>query len=202
MTRQMKVLKTTAYHEAGHAAAAFRLRRRVRHVTIVPEDDSLGHMLSGKLPETFQPDIDSDRRTDRWLERLTLIVLAGPIAEAQFTGRYNHIGASSDYHRAVTWASYAEGSTKLVKAYLHYMQARAEAMTTQQSQWVAIEALAEALLEHQHLSGRKARLIWLNAPMERMARVEELSQIQWEESEKERIRGVEAYERAQNRKRR
>ena len=52
----------TAYHEAGHAVAAFLLRRRLRRATIIPDEDSLGHIRTGRAPPTLQPDISTSLR--------------------------------------------------------------------------------------------------------------------------------------------
>lgn len=47
--RRGAILRRTAYHEAGHAVAAFELRLQFRYVSIIPGDDgSLGHMMHAK----------------------------------------------------------------------------------------------------------------------------------------------------------
>lgn len=43
-------LKATAYHEAGHAVAAFLLHRGFRRVTIVPGEGFLGQLLKTAPP--------------------------------------------------------------------------------------------------------------------------------------------------------
>jgi ATP-dependent Zn protease len=47
MMRQQRAkrLRETAYHEAGHAVAAFRLRVAFRYVDIIPEGDQLGAVV-------------------------------------------------------------------------------------------------------------------------------------------------------------
>ena len=48
--RERFELKCTAYHEAGHVVMAWRLKRRLKSVTIVAKNDYLGvlkqHMLT------------------------------------------------------------------------------------------------------------------------------------------------------------
>jgi ATP-dependent Zn protease len=48
MRRQRKD-EYVAYHEAGHAVMAWLLNARVRRATIIPDLDSAGHILKGKL---------------------------------------------------------------------------------------------------------------------------------------------------------
>ena len=82
-------LEALAHHEAGHAVAAVELRRAINYVTIIPENDSLGHC---SFPD---PKFD-DRRLAAWIEREVLIGLCGGAAEAKLIGRRNHRGAMGD----------------------------------------------------------------------------------------------------------
>jgi ATP-dependent Zn protease len=110
--------RATAYHEAGHAAAALVVGRRFRYVTIEPDpdDESLGHcQFTHRWPRGLDPATASPERLER-LERLEpflrkemLIALAGGAAEAQFRGRRNYVGAVGDYASAKTYARWATG---------------------------------------------------------------------------------------------
>lgn len=92
-TRKRK-LKSTAYHEAGHAVVSFFLHRPFRFVTIKPGGDSLGRMVG--RPSDY-------RRRLRMAEKGYIdvvdacIAAAGCEAEKKLTGRYNHRGAGKDY---------------------------------------------------------------------------------------------------------
>src|SRR5262245_53569141 len=80
--------EVTAYHEAGHAVVALALGRPVDRVSILPDRVNLG--LCEFRKGVFRPSED-------WVEREILIALAGPAAEAQFTGDYAWDGAARDY---------------------------------------------------------------------------------------------------------
>ena len=73
--------EATAYHEAGHAVAALALDRPVTRVSILARRDTLGTCAFGKA--VFRPSED-------WVERETMISLAGLAAEARHTGEYDH----------------------------------------------------------------------------------------------------------------
>jgi ATP-dependent Zn protease len=137
-------LVDTAYHEAGHAVAAYAMRKRVESVTVIPEDEYLGCVRYHGFPEWFRPDIDS-----------------GGTAGEMHTRRYNRVGASSDMQLAFQMASYMVGGVEDLEDYIDRAQERATAIL--EENWPAVEALAEALLLHGELSGRAARKIMREA---------------------------------------
>ena len=108
----------------GHAIAAFELRRAIRHISVVPKDDSLGHVVRTAPPKSIRPDVYQDQRTMLWVEREVVIAFAGMAAEGHFVGRYNHVGASSDFKAAVDLASHFMGLDEVLTKYLDYMLAR------------------------------------------------------------------------------
>ncbi len=73
-----------AYHEAGHAVAAVALRRGIQLLTITPEADWLGRMIT-TAPVHSADDIDSGRLWRR--QRNLLLVAAGPSAHAKYIER-------------------------------------------------------------------------------------------------------------------
>ncbi|WP_052315628.1 hypothetical protein [Singulisphaera acidiphila] len=151
------MLETTAYHEAGHAVAATMLKRAICELSIVPTEDSLGHILKTKPPDGFRPDINGDNRTLAWIEREVLIGLAGPAAEAKHVGRYDHRGARGDYKMAANLASHHHGFGKVLEKYLDYMVARAEDFVAAPHHWVQIEDLAAAILVHKVMKPKAIR---------------------------------------------
>jgi hypothetical protein len=155
-------LECTAYHEAGHAAIAFVLRRAVKLVTIMPnaEAGTLGHVRKGDFSDSFRPDANKDPRTRSLVEREIIISLAGPAAEAKYKGHRNNIGACGDYHDAVDLAMHVCVSVKETHRYLAWLAVRAEEQVDVALTWAGIEALAKALLLHHCLSGRAARAVF------------------------------------------
>src|SRR4051812_25404829 len=97
--RERRRLEATAYREAGHAIIALQFGRAVRRITITPDhqSSSLGHVLR-HARRSFQPNILTleDTRQKNRVEREILMLLAGPAAEAHFTGRWDKVGALVD----------------------------------------------------------------------------------------------------------
>jgi len=116
-----KELEKTAYHEAGHAVAAFEMKRSFRHVTIEPDEESLGHIMFTKFRDSFRPDIDSYSKIRNPLEKAIITALAGPIAEQIFSGRKNLIGAGGDFHNASEYADYLCGSREESEAFIKWL---------------------------------------------------------------------------------
>lgn len=161
-------LERTAYHEAGHALVAYVERRRLRHVSIIPDEDTQGHCLSGKPPGDFHPDYDDGPRTRAWLERAIAVSLGGAAAEEHLTGRHPKSGADEDWRRAIDSASYVTGSIEETEAYLNWLWIRTKALLKQPWYWAAVKALAAELLERRRIGERRARRIIRNAMSEHM----------------------------------
>lgn len=87
-------LRTTAYHEAGHAVAMYVLptQEDVRHITIIPRGRSLG--ATWHLPKD-----DTSNLTRNEMYEQIVSLLGGRIAEALFIGDIS-VGASNDIDRA------------------------------------------------------------------------------------------------------
>jgi ATP-dependent Zn protease len=159
-----KKLEATAYHEAGHVVAAFLLHRGFRTVTIIPKEDSLGHMLKTAPPRNLHPDYQTDARAEIWLRREITICLAGPVAEKLHTGRGNwRIGGSSDFHHAVDWASDIMGDPDEIGAYLDWLTLVTKNMLKHPHHWPIVQALAAELLSRRTVGPRRARALMREA---------------------------------------
>jgi cell division protease FtsH len=93
-----KDLKTTAIHEAGHAVATYLLPTQdpVRHITIIPRDQSLGSTWS-------TPKEDTAHLTRNEMYEKIVGLLCGRVAEDLFLGDIS-TGASNDIDRATKLA--------------------------------------------------------------------------------------------------
>jgi hypothetical protein len=148
-------LKRTAYHEAGHAVAAYLLNRDFKSVTIIREGDTLGQCSLTKLDD-FHPDINSDHGTLAHLEEYMIMLHAGLASEYLATGRYNRAGAYSDLTIAAHLAANACGTDEEVQLYRELMMVRAKNLLRLAHNWSAVQTLAEELL-------RRPCLIYLEA---------------------------------------
>ena len=158
--RRTKKLERIAYHEAGHAVAAFLVRRAFRYVTIKPGEDSLGHILFRKFSDSFRPDIEYDEHKLRPpLEKVIITGLAGHAAESIYAGRNNWVGSRKDFHNAVDYATYLIGEPKELEAYMKWLLIHTRNKLCHPMHWGAVKALAEELLKQDRIGYRKARKI-------------------------------------------
>lgn len=150
---------STAYREAGHAVAAIELKRAFKYVTIIPGEDTLGHIRFEGFGSDFHPDHDVSPRVRAKLERAIMCSLAGGIAEAKFRGRHNHRGASGDYFNTVDFAEYVTHSVKEAEAYINWLSIRTAHLFSLPYVWAGVAGLAAALIEQRHIGSRAARQI-------------------------------------------
>jgi hypothetical protein len=154
-------LKTVAYHEAGHAVAAIRFRRAFKSVTVVPGEDNLGHARMFDVPQsvidddTAGPDNFAGRHI---IEKAILVSLAGPAAEREFVGRFDHRGAGSDYQNCVDLALHLYGVVTAEK-FIDFLLSLARDFVRTRIASVQIEAVAEALIDQKTLSARRVKAI-------------------------------------------
>jgi hypothetical protein len=129
------------YHEAAHCAAALQLGIPVIRVTA----NSPPHM---RRDPRYQPDTPARAR------RLTLLSLAGPMAEERFCGVIDDGGSDIDYEKArgylALWLAPSQVEGELVRL-------TDEAKSLVRKRWARrrIRLLAAELLVHGTLSGEE-----------------------------------------------
>ncbi len=143
-------LVATAYHEAGHAVMAVSLGRTIHKATIVAAKmQSGGTRLGAVKIEQGRQKSSRDQ-----LEEEVLILFAGMVAEAKFTGAYCPRGAASDLrvieHLLGTRARTEKQLEKLHRRLLD----KTEYILGDDIHEKAIEAVAQQLLQHQTIKGR------------------------------------------------
>jgi len=160
--KDMREIEATAYHEAGHAVAAFHVGRAVRAITIAPGEGYLGRVwhypVTGKW---LQPDIELTSRTRDYLETSITTLLAGPTAERKARGRWNHRGAGFDRSTAADLAFQLVGSAEQLEHYFAWRVQVAEDLWENPYRWDQVRQLAAELLEHKTMSGRVVRELLL-----------------------------------------
>jgi Peptidase family M41 len=148
-------LECVAYHEAGHAVAAYNLKRRFNYVTIIREDDTLGQCRFTPY-KNFRPDIYSDNKTKARVEQAIVMLFAGAAAENKLAGKRNRAGEDDDFQKAVNLAASQCGSDEEVGAYLNWLWVRTRVLLDLPWLWAAVEALAQELLKYRKVSYQKA----------------------------------------------
>lgn len=158
-TRKKKPSRSTAIHEAGHAVIARHLGIGFRYVTVQPSEDALGHMI--RFPSFTgenSPEWDSSPQVQRKLENLTRAALAGFIAEKRVRPKAPRWVGQIDFNHAVEMLSYL-ASGNVLDTYLKLMRLQTEAMLANRLTWKWVEAVADALLCDEKLTGKQVQEI-------------------------------------------
>jgi hypothetical protein len=151
MTHSKHKPDVSAYHEAGHAAAACFLDLPFTDVNIIAAGDWLGALELAPVKLTAVNDADE-------LERRIIVSFAGPVAQARYTGKLDWQSGSRDFENAWHMAHLRleKGSLREVSAFLSYCWVRAHELVWLPSRWAAIESLARVLGKTQRLPESEA----------------------------------------------
>ena len=158
--KEKQKLRRVAIHEAGHAIVAVELQRAVVYATIEPSDDTLGHVLRPNRRPIY-PDSTNLANWYWAFDRDILITFAGPAAEAKFSRRRNLPGAAADHKDIAYRVDDMFGSdSETGRLYMAYMDSRAEDLVRRPFVWAGIEMLADELIEHRRVNGKRIKEIW------------------------------------------
>ncbi|MGI9472910.1 MAG: cell division protein FtsH [Rubripirellula sp.] len=146
-------LESTAYHEAGHAVMALSLGREVHRVTIEPGKSQFGEVRLG----TCQLGKGRSKSSKDTIEDEVLILLAGMVAEARFTGEYCHQGARQDIRMAARLLQTRAGSERQLERLQRRLLNKTEHVLHEDAHVSAIEWIASELMQRQTVSGRTVR---------------------------------------------
>ena len=166
MKRLRRKHESTAYHEAGHAVAAFVLRLKIgrRGVSIVPdrEKDLVG-LAHVPVQVQEQPDRAVSGRTRLHLEKQAIMCFAGDAAERKFDGR-RRFGGHRDYQHAAELLAPLATSWEQHDARIEV--ARLGARDIVEATWSSIQAVAEELLRKKTLNAADVKAIALRCERE------------------------------------
>jgi hypothetical protein len=146
-------LTATAFHEAGHAVMALVLGRSVQKVTIAP-----GKLLGGDSRLGIcEMKKGRSKQTKDALEDDCLILLAGMVAEARFTGQYCLEGAAQDL-RAVARILRTRATSESQLARLQRrMLDKTEYLLDDDAHFRAVDSIARELVYKITIGGRAVR---------------------------------------------
>lgn len=157
--RSRRRLVAAAFHEAGHAVAAYHVRIRFRRIAIGRnQPKELGWLELWLAPQATVTGI-ADVRTEHAIERGVIVLLAGSQAERMGVGRPTYLGSGLDFYEAVRYAGYLCRTRAEMSAYLRWMQLRVRALVESPSWRLPIRALAACLVRRRELGAREARAI-------------------------------------------
>ncbi len=146
----------TAYHEAGHAVMAVVLGRSVQKATIAPAQLQSGATRLG----VCEMKKGRERASKDVLEDDILILLAGMVAEAKFTGQYCQRGAAQDLRGVNRLLQQRGGSERQLQRLHRRMLDKAEYLLSDATNSAAVDRVAKELLERTTISGRSVRYLF------------------------------------------
>lgn len=147
---QSASMKATAYHEAGHAVMAVSLGRSIHKATIVSAKLQTGGVRLGAV----KMDQGRSKASQDWLEDEVLILFAGMVAEAHFTGSYCPKGAASDLRAIESLLSTRANTERQFEKLHRRLLDKTEYILSDEVHEKAIASVAEQLLEHETIKGR------------------------------------------------
>jgi hypothetical protein len=145
-----------AYHEAGHAVAAFLYGREFADVSIVSDDDLSGPCGVTEAFEHVLSLVDEGWDTPSDLASVRnglVVVLAGLSAEERLSGEPVASGDEYDSQMAerMVEALPSDGSAS-VDEYLDAARAAADRLWDRPRAWTAVRAIADALIQDRTLT--------------------------------------------------
>jgi hypothetical protein len=169
--RELKGLMQTAYHEAGHAVAAFLMKIRFTGLSIISDDDSFGRMSGSKWTSKFAREHADKKILRSRIEVRMIVLLAGYAAGMIFSGIKRRDGARKDFQDASWLGSYVCGNREEIEAYIKWLTERTKNILSNSINRAAVEALARELLVNKEIGYKKAKAI-INASDEEWEREE------------------------------
>jgi hypothetical protein len=151
--RAARQLSTTAYHEAGHAVADWKLGFKIRQVTIVPKGGAAGSVTGLKTLRISYGGGVKGESIGRYHDRRTAC-RRGSTASIQAARRQKY-QLASDYTAAANFLLSLHGEEKERDCAVKYLRARTRNFINNTINWRIIEDLAKALLERRTLTGEE-----------------------------------------------
>jgi hypothetical protein len=150
-------LEATAFHEAGHAAMAWRERIALKSVSIVPACGSSGRVFHHNPLAGIRLDCDGSNRARLRAERLVRVCFAGRLAQARYRANsYRRWHSGADDETAMHLLSAISASDRELAAYSRLLEIQTEQWLALDAVWNRVEALAAELLRRREVSGKEA----------------------------------------------
>src|SRR5215471_12724136 len=121
--------EATAYHEAGHAVVAWVQGYKPHNATIIPDEDSHGHVLHADPLRRIRLEWDNSDGARLRAEKAIRILLAGMTAQRKVSARsVRRWHAHGDYREAVEIAAAVSLSIEIkeTNAFLRWLQVQTE----------------------------------------------------------------------------
>ncbi len=145
-----------AFHEAGHAVAAYFLDIPIKSLTIIHGKDYVGHLIREKVARSLAPEIDTSLRNFNRMERLARIALAGDIAQKIHAPRSSD-GAGLDRQTVADIASRLNASAQAAGAWIEWLKISVKDMLV--LRWPFVDAVARELARENALNREQLEAI-------------------------------------------
>lgn len=146
-------LTATAYHEAGHAVMAMAVGRPIEKVNVTPRKMLTGgtrlgicHLQTGR-----------SKSSKDWIDETVLVLFAGMVAEARYTGQYCRQGAAEDLRAIKRLLLHRASDERQLERVQQRLLAKAEHLLEDTGHALAIEWIARELIERGSVSGKAVR---------------------------------------------
>jgi hypothetical protein len=150
--RSAAALEATAFHEAGHAIAAWHAGLEIHSATIVPTPSLDGCVTHANPLYGVRLDYDGSDEARLRAEAAIVVLLAGPAAQRRHNPRsWRSWHGASDHERAVDLATSLNSSDRAVSAHLAWLAILASDQVD--SLWDLVERVARELVERHTMSG-------------------------------------------------
>jgi hypothetical protein len=153
--------EVTAYHEAGHAIAAWRRHLRLLEITIEPTRIYSGRVRYAKVFRKHELETSNLDRLQIKVEDFALMCLAGPAAQEKYDPRSIRLAWHGDHEEAQEILSNYTGSDneEYLRTYYKLIDLRARDFVA--CNWGTIEMLARELLSRRTMSREDfSKFIW------------------------------------------
>ena len=143
-----------AYHEAGHAVAAFFNNLRIVRATLHRTKSEASCVETVLSLRHDRPDLVVTDHVRAKIEREAMVCFAGKLAQRMYATRSVRSWQNRhDYHVAADLLSYCGSEGEILRAHVRYLEARVSAALRTSRYRVSLNAVAEALLEHGAMRG-------------------------------------------------
>jgi len=138
----------TAYHEAGHVVVSWCLGVEVIRATIVPDNDSSGHVIiEPEMPSTSDA-IDRWHPYRLYAEKLVMVRLAGDVAQRRYNSySVRHQHSQNDRKSCYDILCVFAADEKKLDVKPHYEMLRNWTAHLIEQNWHLVKAVAKALLD-------------------------------------------------------
>ena len=145
-------LLATAYHEAGHAVAAWNQNIPIRKISVEKAPGIAGFVHHAPIMGGLRPDVDRSSRVRLRAEKLVRVYLAGPAAQRRYNARgWRTYHGGEDHRKTVDLIDYLSVNEVHAAAYIRLLELEAAHIVA--VHWGLIVALAKELIAVRAMTG-------------------------------------------------